>query len=185
MKRIIILVVAAVLAVAGAYAQDEGRSKMTKKERKAMAARIDSMLNARAEAAIDDSAFVLEADEVVFKRGYIAHVNYTTNFVAVHGREASVQVAFNVPWPGFNGLGGITLEGNVSKYEKETDKRGNVFISMNVAGSGISAQLFITLWGGGNKATVDIRPNFHSGRLTLNGTIVPASDSSVFKGVAI
>lgn len=185
MKRIIFTLIAVIFVAAGTYAQDDGQRKLTKKERKALEARMDSIDNARAVAAVGDTAFVLEADEVVFKRGYAAHVSYTTNFVAVRGSEAVVQVAFNVPWPGFNGLGGITLEGYVTQYERETDSRGNVYVTMNVSGRGISARLFITLWSYGDKATVNIQQNFHSGRLTLNGRIVPADESSVFKGTSI
>ena len=184
MKRIILTFFAVLAVAVGAYAQGDGKRKLTKEERKALVARMDSLDNARAVAAINDSAFVLEADEVVFKRGYTAHVSYTTNFVAVRGDEAVVQVAFNVPWPGFNGLGGITLEGNITQYEKETDSRGNVYVTMNVTGRGISARLFITLWSYGNKATVNIQQNFHSGKLTLNGTVVPVDESGVFKGTA-
>lgn len=166
-------------------AQESQPKKLTKQERKALRNRIDSLMYTEAEAAVMDSMFVLEADEVVFKRGYTAHVTSNTNFVAVEGREAVVQVAFNVPWSGFNGLGGITVEGNVSKYETHKDKKGNLYVEMGVSGRGISAQVTITLWAGGNKASVSILPNFNSGRLTLNGHIVPEEDSSVFKGTSL
>lgn len=185
MKRILIVMIAAVFGIAAATAQDEQPRKLTKQERKALRARIDSLLFAQAEGAIMDSMFVLEADEVVFKRGYTAHVTSNTNFVAVEGDKAVVQVAFNVPWSGFNGLGGITVEGLVSKYETRTDKRGNLYVEMSVSGRGISAQVWITLMAGCNRATVTILPNFHSGRLTLNGVIVPEEDSSVFKGTTL
>ena len=37
-----------------------------------------------------------------------------------------VQVAFNVPFSGPNGLGGITVDGNASNYKVKTDKKGNI-----------------------------------------------------------
>lgn len=52
-------------------------------------------------------------------------------------------------------------------------------------GTGISARVDITLYKGGNKATVYITPNFNSNRMTLNGVIVPLQKSSVFKGRSI
>ena len=185
MKTMLMAVIMAVLPFFAASAQDVDKKKMTKKERKIMQDRIDSLYNAEAGKAIDDTAFVIEADEVVFKRGYTAHVTSTTNFVAVCGDKAVFQVAFNVPWSGFNGLGGITVEGNVSRYEKKKDKKGNTYIQMGVSGRAISAQLFITLWSGGNKASVNIQQNFYSGRITLNGTMVPAEQSTVFKGTTL
>lgn len=185
MKRIVFISVIMLFAAVAAFAQDDGQRKMTRKERKALQARVDSMLHARADSAMLDSAFVLEADEVMFKRGYTAHVTSSTNFVSVCGDRAVVQVAFNVPWSGFNGMGGITVEGRISQYERKTDKRGNVYLTMGVLGNGISAQLFITLWAGGNKASVSVQQNFYSGRITLNGVMVPFEESEVFKGMSL
>ena len=96
-----------------------------------------------------------------------------------------MQVAFNVPWPGFNGLGGITVEGSVSGYKKYSDKKGNTYIQASVNGVGISAQVFITLWNGGDKATVTVQQNFRSGKITLDGCIVPLEESNMFKGTSI
>ena len=66
-----------------------------------------------------------------------------------------------------------------------TDKRGTLYLSMNVMGVGISARLDISMPKGTNNATVTITPNFNSNRLTLNGVILPAFKSSVFKGRSI
>lgn len=136
MKKLFLMVIAVIFGVVAATAQDEKPRKLTKQERKALRERIDSLKYAQAEGSIMDSMFVLEADEVVFKRGYTAHVTSNTNFVAVEGDQAVVQVAFNVPWSGFNGLGGITVEGLVSKYETRKDKRGNLYLDMSVNGRG-------------------------------------------------
>lgn len=182
MKKIILMLVMTLFCGITAGAQTADGKELTKKERKALQAHIDSMLNQRAQTAIDDSMFVLEADEVVFKRGYTAQVTSNTNFVAVCGTNAVVQVAFNVPWSGFNGLGGITVEGTVSQYEKTVSKKGDTFLRMSVNGRGISAQVFITLIGGCNQASVTVQPNFNSRRITLNGVLLPAEDSQVFKG---
>lgn len=86
---------------------------------------------------------------------------------------------------GPNGLGGVTVNGKVSSYEMRTDKRGTLYLSMNVMGVGISARLDISMPKGTNNATVTITPNFNSNRLTLNGVILPAFKSSVFKGRSI
>lgn len=185
MRKFILTTALAVLAVIAAGAQTTDGKKLSKQQRKAMQARIDSLMNLKAQSAINDTAFVLEADEVTFKRGYTVHVTSNTNFVAFCGNRAVVQVAFNVPWPGFNGLGGITVEGSVSGYKKYSDKKGNTYIQANVNGVGISAQVFITLWNGGDKATVTVQQNFRSGKITLDGCIVPLEESNMFKGTSI
>lgn len=117
----IMFVAAAYAAMAQNGTQDR---KLSKKEKKLMEARIDSALNAEAVQAINDTAFTIEADKVEFKRGYTAHVTASTNFVAVSGSNAIVQVAFNVPVSGFNGLGGITLEGIVTGYKGKLRQEG-------------------------------------------------------------
>ena len=93
-----------------------------------------------------------------------------------------MQVAFNTPYPGPNGIGGVTVDGTTSDVKMATDKRGNVNCNFSVQGIGISAQVFITLTNGGNNATVTINPNFNSNTLTLSGNLVPLSQSDVFKG---
>lgn len=159
--------------------------ELTGAERKAIQEKLDSLMYVEAEKAISDKDFTLEADKVEFKYGQTAFVNSNTNFVSVTGDKSVVQVAFNVPVSGPNGIGGITLDGNISNYEVKKDKKGNINVSMNVMGTGISALVNISLYSGSNKASVTITPNFNSNRLTLTGVIVPSSSSRVFKGRSI
>lgn len=171
-----------VLAMAGtASAQDETR-KLTKKEKKMLQARLDSLQFVEAEQAITDRAFVLEANQVIFKRGQTANVTSNTNFISVEKDHAVVQVSFNVPSAGPNGVGGVTVEGMFSNYEVEKDKKGNVSVSFSVMGTGISARVDIRMYKGSRNASVTVTPNFHSNRITLNGEIVPLQKSRVFKG---
>lgn len=74
--------------------------------------------------ALQDSAFILKADKVTFRRGRIAYVSSTTNFVSMEGERAVIQLAFpNLPWPGANGLGGITVDGIVTNVSVKTDQK--------------------------------------------------------------
>lgn len=186
MKKVIVMALAAVLFVgtgcSSTQSLEENANKEAKKEaQKAM----DQALFEEAQQAIEDKAFTLEADRVIFKRGSNVFVSSNTNFVMVNNDKASVQVAFNVPASGANGLGGITVDGRVSSYEMKTDKKGNVYLSMNVMGTGISARVEITLLQGSNNANVTITPNFNSNRLTLSGKLLPLEKSNVFKGQSL
>ena len=161
------------------------KQELSKQERKAIQEQLDSLMFLQASNAVEARDFTLEADRVIFKRGQTAYVTSNTNFVSVKGDDAVVQVAFNIPSGGINGVGGVTVEGNVTKYEIEEGKRGNVNITMNVMGRGISASLFIELYKGSNRAQVTITPNFNSRQLTLTGVIVPSDMSNVFKGTSL
>ncbi|MBM6888826.1 DUF4251 domain-containing protein [Bacteroides caecigallinarum] len=183
MRIIISLFMLLTLMAGNVHAQEF--EKLTGAERKAIQEKLDSLMYVEAEKAISDKDFTLEADKVEFKYGQTAFVNSNTNFVSVTGDKSVVQVAFNVPVSGPNGIGGITLDGNISNYEVKKDKKGNINVSMNVMGTGISALVNISLYSGSNKASVTITPNFNSNRLTLTGVIVPSSSSRVFKGRSI
>ena len=165
------------------YAQTTDKSVVVDSD--AVELNIDSIMFLMAEKAVIDKGFTLEADKVEFKYGQTAFVNSNTNFVSVNGDNSVVQLAFNIPLSGPNGLGGITLDGKVSNYEVNKDKKGNVDISMNVMGTGISARVTISLFAGSNRASVTILPNFNSNRITLVGVIVPSQLSRVFKGSSI
>lgn len=181
MKRFVSMMMLALWVAMGHMSAQEA-GELTREEKKALQERLDSLLYVDAETAIEKKAFTLEADQVVFKYGQTAFVSSNTNFVAVNGTDAVVQVAFNIPASGPNGLGGVTVDGNISRYETRKDKKGNMYVSMDVIGIGISARVDISMMWGSNRASVTVSPNFNSNRLTLNGVILPKERSSVFKG---
>lgn len=188
MKKIVSFVVLALwVALGHIHAQDQQDQKkllreQRREERRAQEERQDSLQFSQAFQAINNKAFTLEANQVVFKYGQTAFVSSNTNFVSVNDDQAVVQIAFNIPAAGPNGLGGITVQGSVSGYQVTTDKSGNVYVSMNVIGAAISAAVNITLYSGSNQASVTVNPNFNSNQLTLNGQLVPSSQSTVFQG---
>ena len=105
--------------------------------------------------ALKNKQFVLEANQVIFRNGMSSFVTSNTNFVLMNGNRATVQTAFNTPYPGPNGIGGVTVDGNSSDMSS-----------------------------GNNNASVSISPNFNNNNLTLNGNIVPLDQSNIFKGRA-
>ncbi len=163
------------------YTKEEQESACSRELQKQLEAIQDSIDYVNAANALENLDFVLEADQIQFKRGGLAFVSSTTNFISLSDSKAVVQIApFNGGGP--NGVGGITVEGTASNIKMKTEKNGNVFFSMNVMGAGISASVDIWLYKGGNSATVTVNPNFHSNRITLNGRLVPTALSEVFKG---
>ena len=191
MKRIITLITLVLVSASTLmYAQSssETRQAERKAQREAQKAR-EKAENERnyaiAVQALKEGKFVLEADQLVFKRGRSAFVSSTTNFVLMDGEHASVQIAANNALAGPNGIGGITVDGSRKEMKITTDKKGNVNCSFSVQGIGISAQVYITLTNGGNNASARISPNFNSNTLKLKGVLVPLSQSNVYKGRAL
>lgn len=133
--------------------------------------------------AIKDREFVLEADRLVFKYGHTAHVSSSTNFIAVSGQEATIQITSNFsPYAGPNGIGGVTVTGRISNIKESVDKNGTLSFSMNVVGIGVSATVSFNLPKGTNQCTVIVSPNLNSNVITFIGSIYPTEFSEIYKG---
>ncbi len=96
--------------------------------------------------------------------------------------RAEQEAAFDIPACGPDGLGGITVTGRISDFEQSIDRRGNLYIPINVMGTGISAQVEISLPRGSSSASVDILPNFNSNRHSLSGVLLPLCKAHLFQG---
>lgn len=158
--------------------------KKEREARKALEAQQDSVAYFKAVEALKAGAFVLEADYVYFPSGITRYVSSNTNYVQVDNGEGVVQTAFtNFAYnPGPNGLGGVTVEGNISDLKMKEDKDGNYYYSYSIQGIAVSATVFITLTGGTNQASVQISPNFNNNNMTMAGRLLPLDESDVFQG---
>ena len=158
--------------------------KKEREARKALEAQQDSIAYLKAVEALKTGSFVLEANNVSFPNGITRFVSSNTNYVQVDNGEGIVQTAFsNFAYsPGPNGLGGVTVEGNISDLKIKEDKDGNYYYSYSIQGIAISATVFITLTGGTNQASVNISPNFNNNNMTMTGVLLPLDESDVFQG---
>ena len=158
--------------------------KKEREARKALEAQQDSVAYFKAVEALKTGSFVLEANNVSFPDGITRFVSSNTNYVQVDNGEGIVQTAFsNFAYsPGPNGLGGVTVEGNISDLKIKEDKDGNYYYSYSIQGIAISATVFITLTGGTNQASVNISPNFNNNNMTMTGVLLPLDESDVFQG---
>jgi hypothetical protein len=126
-----------------------------------------------------EKAWVIEAHTVYNKGGGSFPMNPTTNFVRVNGDETTFQLAFN-GIAGWNGIGGITLDGHVNKYVVSENKNA-ITISMLAMGPGMGpVDVLITVGPDGNgRATIS--GNWGE-RITFAGRFVPFEASRIFKG---
>ena len=158
--------------------------KKEREARRALEAQQDSIAYFKAVEALKAGAFVLEADNVTFPNGVTRYVSSNTNYVQVDNGEGIVQTAFSnfAYTPGPNGLGGVTVQGQISGLKMNMDKDGNYFYNYTIQGVAISATVFITLTGGTNQASVSISPNFNNNNMTMTGLLLPLDESDVFQG---
>ena len=190
MKKIVLLLAVLLFGAGSMMAQqDKSAEKAAKQaEKEAKKAEKEAEANALFEQAVQalkNKDFVLEADRIEFKRGSFVYVTPNTNFVSVKGEKATIQLAFNTPAAGPNGIGGITVDGTTSGVQMKTDKKGNVMYEMNVQGVAVSARVTFRMAKGTNKCTATVSPNFNSNRISFTGNLYPSSESNVFKGRSI
>lgn len=186
MKRIAILLALAALPLYGLLAQDskEAARQEKKEQRKKEQQQLDSASYSKAVEALSAQTWVLEANTIRGKRGYVHQVSSILNFVMVENGKGTVQLA-SPRGAGYNGLGGITVEGNISAYQLDTDKRGNVNVRFFVMGVGINATILVTLYAYSNRAEATIEPNTWGRKITYSGNLLPFDDSAVYKGFAL
>lgn len=164
--------------------KEEKERKKAKKEeekrlKKARKEYMDSVEYSILRNAIDDMHFVIVADRLRFRRGGTANVNSTTNFILVQGDKATVQLAFEHGFSGLNGLGGITVEGNITNVKKQFDKKGNLVFSMMVSGTAISADVAFTLPKDGSSCDATVTSTFYRPRITFSGRLRPYSQDVI------
>ena len=156
------------------------------KKREAEKARIaaeDSTAFAQAVQALRSGSWALEASNITFNNGITRFVTSSTNYVAVNDGEGTVQTAFNntnINSP--NGLGGVTLEGNVWGERMGMDNDGNVFFSCSIQGNGISAVIYVTLTANTNQASATVNANYSGNRMTFSGYLYPYNSAGIFEG---
>ena len=109
-------------------------------------------------------------------------VSSSRNFISMANKKATVQVSFDTPRPLQNGLGGFTVEGNVSDVKMKKDKNGGIIYSFLVQGVSISAYVNLSLSPGSNNVSATIVPSFNSNNLTMNGNLIPQEKARVFEG---
>lgn len=175
MRKIVFILVTSMLFFTGCKTQKDPAQKIAAAEERAY-------WGEKAIRALNDRKFVLEADRIDFKSGNFVYVTPNTNFISMNGDKATIQMAFNSPYAGPNGIGGITVDGRASNVKMETDKKGVVTFSMMVQGIGVSANVFIRIYKGDNKCDAVVTPNFNSNRISFRGSLYQEEDSNVFKG---
>ncbi|NME71489.1 DUF4251 domain-containing protein [Flammeovirga aprica] len=131
--------------------------------------------------AMKNQSFVLQAHQVYDRYGNIAQVTNTINFVKMEGETCVVQLGFE-GIVGFNGVGGITLDGTISDLKVKENEHGGLQMTFNVQGSMMMAQVRINLNGSDNWADATVRAQTDNTEVKFRGNIIPTNLSSIYQG---
>jgi hypothetical protein len=163
---------------------------MTKEETKALekekreAEKKESQENEKklVEYMLDNKKFVLEANYLSGNTGSRIPVNSTLNFITIDSLKGVIQLA-NTWGTGYNGLGGITVEGSITKYDlkKKETKRGTSYTIMIYFMSSLG-MYDISLWVSSNGNADASISGITPGQLNYSGQLVPIQASRTYKG---
>jgi len=134
---------------------------------------------------IADRTFVIEASTLFDRYQNRYEVSPNVNFIMITGEQGVVQFGFN-HIIGYNGVGGLTFDGNISGFKVLNSKpKGPVTISTNLSAPGLLgvATLNMTIHADG-RANATIVGSFGS-RLTFAGNVYHPEESTVYQGLSV
>jgi Domain of unknown function (DUF4251) len=187
MKKIVFILVMFFLPVL-LYSQSEqqtidknAQKELRKEKRKADKKAAEDSIKQVVTYMVENHRFVLEADYVAGKSGARVPVNSTINFITVDSLKAVIQLASG-RGDGSNGIGGITVDGSVSRYElsKIENKKGLSY-TITLYVNTLLGTYDIVLWVSQNGNTSATIHGTSAGSLSYSGTIVPLELSNVYK----
>ena len=156
--------------------------RLERQEKKEQLAQERAERTQQVHALVENQSFVLEAD-ALYDRYMNRYNAVANNFVLIDGDQLVLQTSS--PWGiGYNGLGGITLNGRITTYELTHDKDGNpasmrAQVSTNWLGAGT---LYMNVTGDTARATFS---DNWGRRITFAGRINSLEDSRVFEGMNV
>ncbi len=184
-KSIAILVM--VLLALPAFSQEMSRreqKKLEKELKKEQQAEAAAQQSAIVDAMVQYQKFVLEANTLRDKRGNMLHVSSNINFIAADSLTGVIQVGSNT-YIGANGVGGVTVEGTISKYQYTRNERsGSYTVSYYLQSPLGSYDVRMTAFRDG-RADADVSSTTWGGRLRYSGQLVPPGISRVYKGMSL
>lgn len=133
---------------------------------------------------VQDQTLVLEATTIFGRYMDRYEVMPNTNFVKIEGDRVTIQTANNFH-VGYNGLGGITINGTIRDYLVKTSKDNSsvsVVIQFTSPVMGHST-LNLNLQPGGLSTAMVV--DSRGGRATFQGQVFDLEDSRVYEGMSI
>ncbi len=179
--KTVLLTLAILISITVSYSQ-ETKQKLTREQKKELKAQQEEAQRQLVTQLITDRRFVLEAYQLRNKQGNSVNVNSNINFILIDSVEAVFQFG-SAQMVGVNGVGGLTIEGTVSKWETTfREKSGSYFIRLTLSSrSGFFDITLNVMASGSADATVS---TMGGGQLNYSGNIIPLEMSSVYKGMA-
>lgn len=190
MKKIVFLIIASLLTL-NAFTQVENRverkaareierterQRLNRTQSEAKARLVDSLISKR--------NFLLQANYLGDNYGNRVVVDSKINFIIIDSTNVVIQTG-SMSALGYNGVGGVTTDGNITKFEVTRtgrDKESYVISLMTMTTVGMY-DILISVSPEGN-ATATVSNNTGGGKLLYYGDLIPIKGARIYKGSGI
>lgn len=161
-------------------AQDVDKKEKRKQEKERREQEIIKNYNATL-AFVEGKKFVLEANFLQDKYGNRISVIKDINFIYVDSEDAVLQIG-NASGAGYNGVGGVTIEGKISKWNlSKDDKRHTILLELGIMGSTGIYDVLLNI--NSDRKTSAALTSLSYGRLDYIGDLVSLENSRVYKAL--
>lgn len=182
MKLIVLCLCILLININVSIAQQD--KKLSKKEKKELRKQQQIEQNRIIIELLYSKNWVIEAHTVYDRYSQSYQLNPTINFVGVKDEEGALQLGFD-GLIGWNGVGGVTVDGKVTKYEvKEGNGKSGPTLNLRFQGRGIGSAIINVTVNSSGQATARVNGDFGD-RITFAGTIKPLEESAVYKGQSL
>lgn len=173
-----LLGIALFLITVTGYSQDN--KKLTREQKKEARTEQQNYDFLVVDSLIRNRSFVVEADFLENEYGNIRPVSSNLNFIMLDSTRAVLQTGSNAR-AGYNGLGGVTAEGNISGLKiTRNEKNKSFYIRFSVTSDIGIYDVVINVNSNKNaRATIS---GLSRGKLVYNGHIQEIAQSGAYKG---
>lgn len=182
MRAIVVCIIVLLNCITSSIAQEE--KKLSKKEKKEWKRQ---QLEGQRQAILDlleSRTWVIEAHTVYDRFNQSYQLNPTINFVGVKENEGALQLGFN-GLIGWNGVGGVTIDGQVTRYEvKDGQKDNTPTVVLRFQGRGVGFATINVSVNTSGQATARVSGDFGE-RISFSGIIKSLEESMVYKGQSL
>lgn len=185
MKKFMSILLALFVSTGSLFAQEgpSGKEKLSKKELRKLEKKKERENNlAFYKEVAEEKAWVIEAHTIFNKYGRSLQMDPTINFVSVAGDETIIQLGFHGAI-GYNGLGGVTLDGMVNNYEVKRDG-DSILITYTAMGAAIGPVDMLARISPDGYGRITLSGNWGR-RLTFAGYFVPYDTSRTYTGTPV
>ncbi len=181
MKSLVIVFLSILISIPTYAQENNSNKKLTRNEKKELKKKEDEETKKEITLIVESKKFVFEADQIIDRKAMTYPANSSINFIKIDSNKAVFQLG-SASTIGVNGLGGITIEGEITSFKiDKNEKNGYYYIVLKVTSKFgfFDIQFDISPLGNTNAkiTTSDYK------KIGYSGEIKSFDDSQIFQGI--